>query len=90
MLEIFEAIKTKSIITFRYNDEIINRKAEVYVIGLGGTGELLIRAFQIGEGWKLFKVFNMVNVSNTSMRFHKRADYNPNDKAFKKITKQIK
>ncbi len=90
MFQLITAIENRLLITFKYKNDII-RKTDVYILGVNNNGELMIRAFEINVGWKLFKVADMTNIRLTSIKVsgHK-LNYNPADKAFKKIVKKVK
>lgn len=90
MLQIISAIETRTILSFIYKKSL--RKVDVYVLGINGSGEMLIRAYQIGEGWKLFKLSEMAEISNTTTKCygHKYGYNSIQDKAFIKVIKKVK
>ena len=78
------------VLKFKYKEEPIYRKADVYILGLNGYGETLIRAYEMPGGWKLFKVSQMDHLEVTSAKCHgHKSGYTPTDKAFKKIIKKV-
>ena len=86
------AIKNKEIIQFYYDGGI--RIVEPFCYGETHRGNIVLRAFQIdgysssgnSEGWKLFKVEDMSDISLVGRKFTKiREHYNPNDKAMLRI-----
>lgn len=90
MFKIIEAITSRLAIKFKYKQETTFRKADVHILGINAMGELIIRAYEIPGGWKLFKVDEMNDVSVTSTKcYGHKSKYNPNDKAFKKVIKKV-
>lgn len=89
MIEIIRAINERHCIKFKYKEESTYRKADAYIIGINSGGELMVRAYQISDGWKLFKVNQMNDVTVTTEKCLNKIGYNPLDHFFKKIIKQV-
>ena len=90
MLQIIEAIEKRLLLKFQYKTNTF-RNADVYALGLGIKGELMIRAFEDGI-FKLFKVTEMNNITVTSTKcYGHKSGYNTStDKAFIKVLKKVK
>ncbi len=79
--EICNAIKSKHILEFRYEDG--TRIVEPYCYGESSKGNKVLRAFQLKghsksgnpQGWKLFNVKKMENVEINHERFSMGHDY---------------
>lgn len=90
MIQIITTIESRMVLKFRYKEESTLRKADVYILGLNGAGEALIRAYEMPGGWKLFKVSQMDKLEITSTKcYGHKPGYKPTDKAFKKIIKKV-
>lgn len=87
MQEIVEAIQARRILSFTYKNK--KRKAEVYALGVGPSGDLMCRAYEVpaGDCFKLFKVDLMKNVKLENQKwFYPRAGYNPDgDKSMSEV-----
>lgn len=86
---IIEAIESKHLIEFRYNNK--KRKAEVYCLGVGADGRLLCRCYETPVGgWKLFKVDQMQQVKILNQKFYfARSGYNRNGDSSMDVLKQV-
>ncbi|MFD2608206.1 WYL domain-containing protein [Deinococcus taklimakanensis] len=92
---IIEAIKEKRVLTVRYSAG--ERAVEPHTLGIGTTGNLLIRAHQrdgastsgTREGWKLFKVDELHAVEITDEEFSTRDGYKRGDKAMQSIIEEV-
>ena len=83
---ICDAIRLRRVVRFTYRGGV--REVEPYVYGRNGTGDELLRAYQLrgvsrsGEtaGWKMFRVDDITSLSVTFEPFTARAGYDPVDK----------
>lgn len=90
MLELIEAIEAKRIISFTYKGK--KRKAEVYVLGVSHTGNLVCRCNEMPVGgFKLFIVEHMKNVKLEGRRWYfPRHGYNRfGDSSIVEVIKQV-
>lgn len=84
------AISNKKVVTFHYDG--MPRVVEPHLLGTTKTGNLALRAYQIGGysssgvlSWKLFLVEKMSNIQVLNDDFVERPDYNPYDKGMMNI-----
>jgi hypothetical protein len=83
---ICDAIRLRHLVRFLYHGGV--RDVEPYVYGRDGSGNELLRGFQVGGvsrsgdtvGWKMFHVEDMTNVAVTFEAFTPRPAYDPQDK----------
>jgi len=52
MIELIEAVKSRTLISCTYSGK--KRTCEVYAIGVGATGEILVRVYDRFTDFKLF------------------------------------
>ena len=84
------AIKNKKILQFTYKDEV--REVEPYCLGRLATDkrDFALRAFQMGKGWRLFKI---EEVTDLLVKFDSfsviNPQYNKSDKAMSEILAEI-
>ena len=92
---ISSAIENSKVLIVRYSAG--EREVEPYTLGIGTSGNLLLRAYQragasesgFREGWKLFKVDEFVSVDKIDEEFTARHGYKRGDKAMVTIIKEI-
>ena len=86
LFDICNAIRNKEIIQFYYDGGI--RIVEPFCYGKNHKGNMVLSGFQVdgysssgkAEGWKLFKIEEMKDISLTGKKFELiRPFYNPND-----------
>lgn len=89
MTELIDALKSKQIVEFSYSGK--KRTAEIYVIGIGATGEVLVRAYERFKEFKLFKYDKMEDIKVLNQRFYySHPDYNKGgDKAIVEVLFQV-
>ncbi|MBV6485847.1 MAG: hypothetical protein KFKLKKLM_02456 [Flavobacteriales bacterium] len=89
MTELIEALKCKQLVEFTYSGK--KRTAEIYVIGIGTSGEVLVRAYERFKEFKLFKYNKISKIKVLNQRFsYNRPDYNKDgDKAIVEVLFQV-
>ncbi len=85
MNNLIEALKGKQLIEFIYSGK--KRTVEIYVIGIGVSGEVLVRAYERFKEFKLFKYNKMSKIKVLNQRFYyNNPDYNKDgDKAIVEV-----
>lgn len=92
---IVRAIENTKVLIVRYSAG--ERVVEPHTLGIGTSGNLLLRAFQragasqsgFHEGWKLFKVDELISIDIIDEEFTTRHDYKRGDKAMSIIIKEL-
>ena len=89
---ICSAIRSRQVIRFYYNDGF--RTVEPFCYGVSTANNEVLRGYQMGgysesgnpQGWKLFRVSNISDITVTGECFDTiRPGYNPNDSAMTTI-----
>jgi len=76
MTELIEALNSRRLVSCTYSGK--KRTIEIYTIGVGATGEILIRVYDRFKDFKLFKYEKMKDIKLLNQRFYyPRAGYNP-------------
>lgn len=80
MTELIEAVKSRRLISCTYSGK--KRTCEVYAIGVGATGETLVRVYDRFKDFKLFKYDKMKDIKLLDQGFYfARSGYNPDGDA---------
>lgn len=93
LAQLCDAISERLVLTLEYRGSIGTRLVEPHAVGISGTGEETLLAWQLSGpstsgspvGWKNFRLSSIRTVHGTGAHFEVRPDYSPTALQFSKV-----